>query len=38
VAPLDRVLDIPRNRHVFDRLRELVGSGKAIASRAQPAG
>jgi SIR2-like domain/LGFP repeat len=31
MAPLDCVLDIPGNRHVFERLRELVASGKAIA-------
>jgi hypothetical protein len=31
MAPLDSVLDIPGNRHVFERLRALAASGRAIA-------
>ena len=30
MVPLDDVLSIDRNRHVFERLRELIGSGNGI--------
>lgn len=31
MAPLDSVLDIDGNRHVFDELRELVATSRAVS-------